>query len=64
LRTPARRFRKLRNGAKDNLNLDFFKVVIGKVDDLVKSFLADVRLGLTKSLVLPLDRRTPHRPLP
>jgi hypothetical protein len=64
LRTAARRFGKLRNGAKDNLNLDFVKVVIGKVDDLVKSFLADVRLGLFKSQVLPLDHRTPHRPLP
>jgi hypothetical protein len=64
LRTPPRRPRRLRNGAKDNLNLDFVQVLIAQFDDLVKSFLPDVRLGLPKSQVLALDYRTPYRPLP
>jgi hypothetical protein len=44
--------------------LDLIQVLIAKFDDLVKPFLPDVRLGLTKSLVVTLDRGTPHRPLP
>jgi hypothetical protein len=64
LRTPARPPRRLRNGAKDNLNLHFVQILIAQFDDLVKSFLSEVRLGLPKSQVLPLDHRTPYRPLP
>jgi hypothetical protein len=64
LRTPARSPSRLRNGAKDNLNLDFVQVLIGKFDDLVKSFLPDVRLGLPKSQILTLDHRTSYGPLP
>jgi hypothetical protein len=64
LRTPARRHGRLRDGAKDNLNLDFVQVLLAKLDDLVKSFLPDVRLGLPKSQVMTLDHRTSYRPLP
>jgi hypothetical protein len=64
LRTPARHPRRLRNGAKDNLNLNLAHVFVAKLDDLVKSFLPDVRLGLIKSQVLALDNRTSYRPLP
>jgi hypothetical protein len=64
LRTPARRDGRLRNGAKDNLNLHFVQVLISKFDDPVKSFLPDVRLGLPKSQVLTLDHRTSYCPLP
>jgi hypothetical protein len=64
LRTPARGPRRLWNGAKDNLNLDFVQVLIAQFDDLVKSFLPDLRFRLPKSQVLTLDHRTPYRPLP
>jgi len=62
LRTPAWHPRRLRNGAKDNLNLDVVHVILAQLDDLVKSFLPNVRLGLPKSQVLALDHRTPYRP--
>jgi hypothetical protein len=64
LRTPARRPGRLRNWAKDNLNLDFVQVLLAQFDDLVKSFLPDVRLGLPKSQVVTFDHRTSYRPLP
>jgi hypothetical protein len=64
LRTPGRGPGGLRNGTKDDLNLDLIQILIAKFDDLVKSFLPDVRLGLIKSLVVTLDHGTPHRPLP
>jgi hypothetical protein len=64
LRTPARGRGGLRNGTKDNLDLDFIQVLIAKFDDLVKSFLPDVRLGLIKSQVMTLNHGTPYRPLP
>ena len=64
LRTPTGRQGRLRNGAKDNLNLDFVQVLIAKFDDLVKSFLPDVRLGLIKSQIVALDNGTPYRSLP
>jgi len=63
LRTPARHPRRLRNGAKDNLNLNLVHVFVAQFDDLVKSFLPNVRLSLPKSQVLTLDHRTPYRPL-
>ncbi len=62
--TSSRHFSWLGYRTEDNLNLDFIKIVICKVYNLVKSFLADVQLGLIKSLVLPLDHRTPHGSLP
>jgi hypothetical protein len=64
LRAPTRSRGRLRNGTEDNFNLDLVRVVITQLDDLVKSFLLDVRLGLIKSLVVTLDHRTPYRPLP
>jgi len=64
LRTPARHPRRLRNGAKDNLNLDLVHIFVAQFDDLVKSFLPNVRLGLPKSQVLALDHRTSHCPRP
>jgi hypothetical protein len=64
LRTPAGRRGRLRNGAKDNLNLDFVQLLLAKFDDLVKPFLPDVRLGLTESQVVTLDHGTSYRPLP
>jgi hypothetical protein len=64
LRTPGRGPGGLRNGTKNNLDLDLIQVLIAKFDDLVKSFLPDVRLGLIKSQVMTLDHRTPYRPLP
>jgi hypothetical protein len=62
LRRPARHHRRLRNGAKDNLNLDFVHVFVAQFDDLVKSFPPNVRLSLPKSQVLALDYRTAYRP--
>ena len=62
LRTPARHPRRLRNGAKDNLNLNLVHVFVAQFDDLVKSFLPNVRPGLPKSQVLALDHRTSYRP--
>jgi len=62
MRTPGRRHRRLRNGSKDNLNLDFVHVFVGQFEDLVKSFLPNVRLSLCKSQVLALDYRTAYRP--
>jgi hypothetical protein len=62
LRTPARRPRRLRNGAKDNLNLNLVHIFVAQFDDLVKSFLPNVRLGLPKSHVLALDHSTSYRP--
>jgi hypothetical protein len=64
LRTPGRRHGRLRNGAKDDFNLDFVEILLAKFDDLVKSFLPDVRLGLPKSQVVTLDHGTSYRPLP
>jgi hypothetical protein len=64
LRTSARRRRRLRNGAKDNLNLDLVHVLLAQFDDLVKAFLPNLRFGLPKSLVLALDHRASYRPLP
>jgi hypothetical protein len=64
LRTPPRGQGRLRNGTKDNLNLNFVQVIIAKFDDLVESFLPDIRLSLTKSQIVTLDHRTPYRPLP
>jgi hypothetical protein len=64
LRVSARGHGGLRNRTKDNLDLDLIQVLIAKFDDLVKSFLPDVRLGLVKSLVMTLDHGTPYRPLP
>jgi hypothetical protein len=61
---PTRRPGRLRHGAKDNLNLDFVQVLLAQFDDLVKSFLPDVRLGLPKSLVVSLDHRASYRPVP
>jgi hypothetical protein len=63
LRTPAGHLRRLRNGAKDNLNLNLAHVFVAQFDDLVKSFLSNVRLSLPKSQVLALDHRPPYRPL-
>jgi hypothetical protein len=63
LRTPARHPRWLRNGAKDNLNLNLVHVFVAQFDDLVKSLLPNVRLGLPKSQVLALDHRASYRPL-
>jgi len=54
----------LRNGSEDNLNLDFFQISVTKFDYLVKALLPDVRLGLSKSQVVPLDHRTADRPFP
>jgi hypothetical protein len=64
LRSPARRHGGLRNGTEDNLNLDLIHVLIANFDDLVKSFLPDVRFGLIKSQVMTLNHRAPYRPLP
>jgi hypothetical protein len=61
---PTRSQGRLRNRTEDNLNLDFVRVLVANLDDLVKSLLPDVRPGLIKSLVVTLDHRTPHRPLP
>jgi hypothetical protein len=63
LRTPGWHSRGLRNGAKDNLNLDLVHDFVAQFDDFVKSFPANVRFSLLKSQVLALDHRTPHRPL-
>jgi hypothetical protein len=62
LRTPVRHHRRLRNGAKDNLNLNLVHFFVAQFDDLVKTFLPDVRLRLPKSQVLALDYGTAHRP--
>src|SRR5208337_1783309 len=62
LRTAPWHPRRLRNGAKDNLNLDIVHVFLAQLDDLVKSFLPNIGLGLPKSQVLALDHRTPYRP--
>jgi hypothetical protein len=62
LRTPPRHTRRLRNGAKDNLNLSLVQVFVAQFDNLVKCFLPNVRLSLPKSQVLTLDHRTPYRP--
>jgi hypothetical protein len=62
LGTPARGGGRLGNGTEDNFNLDVVHVLIRKVDDLVKPFLPDVRLGLSKRQVLPLDHLAPYRP--
>jgi hypothetical protein len=64
LRTPAGRYGRLRDGAKDDLNPDFIQILLAKFDDLVKSFLPDFRLGLPKSEVVTLDHRTSYCPLP
>jgi hypothetical protein len=64
LRMPARRRSRLRNGAKDNLNLDLVHILFAQFDDLVKPFLPDLRFGLPESQVLALDYRTSYRPLP
>jgi len=64
MRTPGRNRRGLRNGAKDNLNLDFVHVFVAQFDDLLKSFLPNLRLSLSKSQVLALDDRTSYRPGP
>ena len=61
---PARHPRRLRNGAKDNLNLNLVHVFVAQSDDLVKSLLPDVRLGLIKSQIVTLDNGTPYRSLP
>jgi hypothetical protein len=60
---PARHPRRLRNGPKDDLNLNFVQVGIAQFNDFVKSFLPNFRLRLLKSLVLALDHSTPNRPL-
>jgi len=44
--------------------LGFVQVLVANLDDLVKSFLPDVRLGLIKSQILTLDNGTPYRSLP
>jgi len=62
LRTPGRHPRRLPNGAKDNLNLDLVHLCIAQLDNLVKSLLPNVRLGLPKSQVLTLDHRASNRP--
>ena len=62
-RTPGRRPRRLRNGAKDNLNLNLVHLFVAQFDDLAKPFLPNVRLGLPKGQVLALDHRAPYRPL-
>src|SRR5208337_364632 len=62
LRTPGRHPRRLRNGAKDNLNLNLVHIFVAQFNDLVKSFLPNVRLGLPKSQMLALDHRTSYRP--
>jgi hypothetical protein len=64
LGTPARRHGRLRDGAKNNLNLDFVQILLAKFDDLVKSFLPNFRFGLSKSQVVTLDHRTSYCPLP
>jgi hypothetical protein len=64
LRTAARHRRRLRNGAKDNLNLNLVHLFVAQFNDLVKSLLPNVRLGLPKSHVLALDYRTSYRPRP
>jgi hypothetical protein len=63
LRTPTRSHGRLWDRTEDNLNLDLVRVLVAKLDDLVKSFLPDVRLGLIESQVVTLDHRGPHRPL-
>jgi len=62
MRTDGRRHRRLRNGSKDNLDLDFVHVFVAQFEDLVKSFLSNVRLSLSESQVLALDYRTADRP--
>jgi hypothetical protein len=62
LRPSARRHRRLRNGAKDNLNLNLVHLFVAQFDDLVKPFLPNVRLCLPKSQVLALDYGTSYRP--
>ena len=52
----------LGNGTEDNFNLDVVHVLVSKVDDLVKSFLPNVCLGLCKRQILPLDHLAPYRP--
>jgi hypothetical protein len=62
LRTPGWHPRRLRNGAKDNLNLNLVHIFVAQFDDLVKSFLPNVCLGLPKGQVLALDHRASYRP--
>jgi hypothetical protein len=54
----------LRNGAKDDLNLEFVQILVTNFDDLVKPFLPDVHLSLRKGQVLTLDHRASYRSLP
>jgi hypothetical protein len=54
----------LGNRTKDNLNLNFVQVAVTKFNNLVKALLPDVRLGLSKSQVVPLDYGAADRPFP
>ena len=54
----------LGNRTKDNLNLNFVQVVVTKFSNLVKALLPDVRPGLPKSQIVPLDYRSADRPFP
>jgi len=64
LRASPRRWSSLRNGTEDNLNLNFVQIAVTKLNDLVKAFLPDVRLGLPKSQVVTLDYGSADRPFP
>jgi hypothetical protein len=61
---PASRSHGLRNGAEDNLNLKFVQILVTKHDDLVKSFLPNLRFRLFEGQELPLDHRTTDNSLP
>jgi len=52
----------LGNGTEDNFNLNFVQVAVTKLNNLVKAFLPNVRLGLAKSQVVTLDYRSADRP--
>jgi len=54
----------LRNGAKDNLNLDLLQVAFTQLNDLVESFLVNFRLGLSERQIVALDHRAAYRPFP
>jgi hypothetical protein len=58
------RWSRLRNGTEDYLDLNFVQIAVTKFNDLVKTFLPNVRLGLPKSQVVTLDYGSPDRPFP
>jgi len=54
----------MRNGAEDNLNLNFVQVTVSEFNNLVKALLANIRFALLKSQVVTLDDGNADGPFP